>query len=372
MNEDSELEFKDKEIEEITSALAKEKKRQFGGSVKNIARESDGQSADNQFVNSAKFKSDATENSPAATADETTIEQATARSTETGNGKADAIVKPLQTYERDIAEAIRSNNESVASINLAKQKKLQEHETVAEKTEKIGRKSLTLLISLVLVISGVSVAFLIYYFVSNRPSPVVPVAPSLITVNEKRVLDITGLNTGGALNKILEEIKKPGKETGLVQIELTEGPTENKRTVSTQRFFELFAIGAPPTLGRAFGSQWVFGFQNMGETSAPFIFASINSFDNAFDGMLRWEKVATENLGPIFIKPETKIADNTTGDSGFEDLITRSKDTRVLKDNLGNIILLYSFLDTENLVITTNERTFSELLNRFFSSRTVR
>lgn len=365
MNEDSELEFKDKEIEEITSALAKEKKRQFGGSVKNAVRESDGASANNQFESNAQFESNVAGDNSVATAN-----QATARSAE--NEKADPIVKPLQTYERDIAEAIRSNNESVASINLAKQKRLQENETVAEKTEKIGRKSLTLLISLVLIVSGVSVAVLIYYFVSNRPSPIVPVAPSLIAVNEKRVLDIAGLSADGALNKIMEAIKNSGKETGLVQIELTEGPTENKQSVSAQRFFELFAIGAPPTLGRAFGGQWVFGFQNTGDASPPFIFASINSFDNAFDGMLRWEKVATENLGPIFIKPETKIADNATGSSGFEDLIIRSKDTRVLKDNLGNIILLYSFLDTENLVITTNEKTFQELLNRFFSSRAVR
>lgn len=367
MNEDSEFEFKDKEIEEIASALAKENKRRFGGSVKNAVSENDGSSADSQFDSDSNDSplNTADGDNPAAKADQTT-----ARPTE--NGKTDPVVKPLQTYERDIAEAIRSNNESVASINLAKQKRLQESETVAEKTEKIGRKSLTLLISLVLIVSGVSVAVLIYYFVSNRPPPIALVAPSLIAVNEKRVLDIADLSADNALNKIMEAMKNPGKEPGLVQIELTEGPTENKQTVSAQRFFELFAIGAPPTLGRAFGGQWVFGFQNVDNASAPFIFASINSFDNAFDGMLRWEKVAAENLGPILIKPETKIADNTTGGSGFEDLIIRSKDTRVLKDNLGNIIILYSFLDTKNLVITTNEKTFQELLNRFFSSRTVR
>ncbi|MEK7390913.1 MAG: hypothetical protein AAB635_02130 [Patescibacteria group bacterium] len=343
MNEDNELEFKDKEIEEITSALAKEKKRLEGNSV-----ESGSTSAD----------------SPVETG------QAVTGSTEIE--KNDAVIKPLQTYERDIAEAIRFNNESVTSINLAKQKRQQESETTTEKTEKIARKGLTLLISLVLVVAGVSVAVLIYYFASNRPPAVVPVIPSLITTNEKRTIDIAGLSVNGAPDKILEAMENPGKETDLIQIELTEGPAENKQAISAQRFFELFAIGAPPTLGRAFGDQWVFGFQSVNGASAPFIFVSIDSFDNAFDGMLRWENTATENLGQIFLKPETKIAGKTTDGSGFEDLIIRSKDTRVLKDNLGNIVLLYSFLDLKNLVITTNERTFQELLNRFFSSRVVR
>ena len=225
---------------------------------------------------------------------------------------------------------------------------------------------------MVLAVAGLSIAGLIYYFASNRPPPIVPVIPSIISTNEKRTLAITGLSADDALDKIRLAMENPGKEADLVQIELTEGPAENKLGVSAQRFFELFAIGAPPTLGRAFGDRWVFGFQSAGSTSAPFIFVSVDSFDNAFDGMLRWEKAVKENLGPIFLKPETVTADKIPDNIDFEDLIIRSKDTRILKDNSGTIVLLYSFLDPKNLVITTNERTFQELLNRFFSSRVVR
>ena len=59
-------------------------------------------------------------------------------------------------------------------------------------------------------------------------------------------------------------------------------------------------------------------------------------------------------------------------DRPFEDRIIRNKDVRVMKDSAGNIVLLYGFLDQKNLVITTNEQTFQEILNRFFASHIVR
>lgn len=336
-------------------------------------------------------------------------------------------ITPLQTYERDIAEAIRSSSASVASINLAQQKRMQEKNTGA-RTEKIARKSLTILISLVLIISAVVISALVYFFVINRPAAVIPKAASIITADDVHELNVTALKAPAFTEKILGEIKNSSAAAAdgkIVLLNFTElvadtAGVTSKKNITAEKFFEFFALSSPPTLGRALGEKWVFGFQKnegaSGSSVAPFLFLSVASFDNAFEGMHRWEEKMAGNLSSIFFIPETKketgevIGNNlggtasstlvtssatsgasTTTSSGtnnatvasstanefatnniFEDKIIRSKDVRVLKNTAGKIILLYSFLDQKNLVITTNERTFGELLDRFFSSQIVR
>jgi hypothetical protein len=48
----------------------------------------------------------------------------------------------------------------------------------------------------------------------------------------------------------------------------------------------------------------------------------------------------------------------------FTDRIIENHDTRALETNLGDIVLLWTFLDRSTLVITTNEATLREILSR--------
>lgn len=408
MNEENDFNFKDKEIEKITSDILKASKHQLGESFQDaIARGGS---------DTAPVQPD--EPDTATTEGSGTSSQATSAEEST------AAITPLQTYERDIAEAIRSSNESVASINLAQQKRMQEKGGAA-RTEKIARKGLTLLISGVLIISTVVISALVYFFIINRPGPVVPTTPSIITTDERKQIDVTNLKAQGVAEKIRAEYEKSRAQISvgkIIMLELMEDavPTvddisnpnaTSKKIISIEKFFEFFALSSPPTLGRALSDQWAFGFQFIdnvnGSILAPFIFAKVDSFDNAFEGMNRWEQRMVENLNPIFFSPETKQEIQSTGtttttasatstlsasstnaigatsptttatstittNKTFEDKIIRSKDTRVLKNSAGNTVLLYSFLDQKNLVITTNEKTFEEILNRFFASQIVR
>ena len=88
--------------------------------------------------------------------------------------------------------------------------------------------------------------------------------------------------------------------------------------------------------------------------------------------MLAWELHMNEDLSPLF----GEVLEKTTSTSTplrepfvFEDSIIKNKEVRVLKDTKGTIRLLYSFIDRETLVITTNESTFSEVLTRLTSQR---
>lgn len=386
MDENS-FEFKDKEIEKITAELAKADKRRFGESLKNPPV-------------GAQDSRDVQDSDKAQEKDLTAMATTAAASTPVeNNGKETAkkdlysIVKPLRTYERDIAETIRSNNESVASINLDAQKRQGEESYSADRTERATKKGLTFLTSLVLIVAGTGIISFIYYFLTTRPPAITPVVPSIIATNEIRTIDITGLDYQSAVDSIRGVIKKPGVRGDLVQLEIKEGVAENKKNISPGRFFELFATNASPALGRAFGNQWVFGFvtanagasddanagTDVGTTTdivAPFIFLSVDSFNNAFDGMIKWEKKIREDLLPFFVGLETLVPTpgfpTPESDNNFEDAVIRSKDVRILRDNSGNSVLMYSFLDQKNLVIAADEQTFLDVINRFFTSRIVR
>jgi|GEM_PF-6766590 len=364
MNPEETLKLNDKEIEKIASTLSKAGKHEFGESFRNAAARTINAPVPTQ-TEKAKFIS-AIQNPIMPGVDVNTLHPDNAP---LDKKELYTIVKPVRTYERDIAEAIRTKNESVASVNIAAQKKRQE--TGDAKLVRAGDragKGLSILISGVLFLSAVGIFILLYNFYSNRPAPVIPTETAIITTDQKFVLDITNKTQTEIIALVESEIQRPISPGSLVRIE----PKENQESISIKRFFELFANNAPAALVRAVGPQWIFGSNNVG-TNEPFIFMRVNSFDTAFDGMHRWEKDISKNVGSIFIPLGTIIPEvsNITG-TNFTDAVILNKDVRVLKGESGNIILLYSFLDQNNLLITGNEKTFREILNRFFASQIVR
>lgn len=388
--DEKDFEFKDKEIEKITTDLVKANKREFGKSFNSAIVDNQSNQTQKQNTSDAKqghdselsrsvpeieivTKENSAEQKQQNLEPNEIVKQSSTR-TEKDQKEFYSVVKPLQTYERDMAEQIRSHNETVASINLSRQKQKIQSGEMAHATEKVAGKSLTLLISMLLIIAGTSTIMILYFFFLARPPKVIPVKPSIVATNETRVIDISGKEYGLILADIKRLLTEPGKAGDLVRIEIKQGVAENKKVISAEKFFEIFAPDAPAPLGRAFGEQWILGFLGVNDKrNEPFIFVNISSFENAFNGMLAWENNMVKNIGSIFIE-ENILSTNLQIEvaTRFEDMIIRSKDVRAIKDSLGNIVMLYSFLEPKILVITTNEQTFVEVLGRFFSSQLVR
>ena len=53
------------------------------------------------------------------------------------------------------------------------------------------------------------------------------------------------------------------------------------------------------------------------------------------------------------------------------DIIFNNKDCRVVKNSLGEVIFLYSIVDKNTVVITTNVNTLKELINRINRAATI-
>lgn len=364
MADNNGLEFQDKKIDQLTHEINKSAKKNLGQSLQEAVE------------SSGALPQEDIKKPETVLPNQESPEPEPADLEKKSKNELYAVVKPLRTYERDIAESIRKTDASLVSINLAEQKRNEEKGiskgVVVEKTEKYAQKSIVLIISLVLLVAGIGLGAILWIIYKEEPVVVQHVPVSLITTDSRTELEVSGKTPALLATEIEAEKSKSIESDKLSRLILLDSIAGIKSHASPELFFKVFGQSAPSSLHRALGKEWLIGFHNIG-TNEPFAFFSVDSFDNAFDGMLRWEKDMAQNLGTVFVKPGTIIPEVTAiSGTGFEDVVIRSKDVRVLKDSIGNDVVLYSFLDTKNLVITTNEKTFKEILNRFFASQIVR
>jgi hypothetical protein len=107
------------------------------------------------------------------------------------------------------------------------------------------------------------------------------------------------------------------------------------------------------------------------DTNSPFIILKNTFFQNAFAGMLDWEKNMRNDLLPLIT---ASYPDETAVDGNadrFEDIIVSNIDTRVLRNKSGKIILAYAFADTNTVIISTTEYGLSYLLGQLLEVRSI-
>ena len=95
------------------------------------------------------------------------------------------------------------------------------------------------------------------------------------------------------------------------------------------------------------------------DTNEPFIILTTNDFPASFSGMLKWENNMVLDLGKLF-----SISENTATKT-FLDQALQNKDLRILKNTSEKTILLYSFIDKNTLVITTNQNILTAIVGKY-------
>ncbi len=129
------------------------------------------------------------------------------------------------------------------------------------------------------------------------------------------------------------------------------------RPATSKEFFATLKMG----LSRAFINSLDDAFM-MGVVTAkkpePFLIIRSYNFDELFAGLLAWEGTMQKDLAPIFGTPHGEA---TT----FADAVASNKSTRILKDRAGNEILVYSFINQNTVIITTNGEALATLVSKF-------
>ena len=329
------------------------------------------------------------------------------------------VIKSLRTFQGDAAEAIKNQNASVLSIALAEKKKVDEKakEKPPENPE-LKKKILTIAASLVFIFLGIGTVVGFYIIQKRAPNTPIVVAPedrTLIGYKEKITINVSSSDKEKLSSALNTRKQNLALNTGdVAYVALAKTIIENENIISTDDLFAILKTKIPGSALRAFDSQFMFGFIKTNQTE-PFIIIKLTSFENAFDGMLQWEPNMYEDLHLIvkkdLIQKQTPVITNNTvaisensststsaknaGTSTskqitssttptvtqvlaseipvqtrFTDETIQNKDARVLRNNRGEIVLLYSFINKETLLITTDLKVL-ENINEKITSQSV-
>jgi hypothetical protein len=282
-------------------------------------------------------------------------------------------LKSLRTFESDVAEAMRGQKTSMVQIVLAEhQAKESKNETV---TKEKKRTSAFLLGSVVFMLLSITVIGVGTWglFIHRGALPVLETAGApLIQVESTYEIKSDDSTTEALRSTLAREIATATLSPDEIEyIYVTEliVPKEEKENpyraiISTERFFSIMGNIAPEWMTRSLGDEYMLGVHAWNGNQVFFLL-TVPNFDIAFSNMLSWEKDIPDEILPLI----GWRGDESVYSREWEDLLIRNRDMRVLRDGSGNIVLAYTFFDSETLILGTNVDTIDEVVTRVIQKR---
>lgn len=328
-------------------------------------------------------------------------------------------VSPLQTFQGDIAGSIQTKGTSVVSIAAAEaaRRGTQPVSQDAQLTQSSDTHPLrNILFGIIgfLFLAGAG-GVLVYALVSNAPLPAqqAGVAP-FIAIDASSKVSLPASVQGKELMQQLTAAKQSvSLSLGLVSqlyIEQVATSTDSAPVyMNAQSLLSVLTPNIPSTLLRDLTPVYLLGVHSFG-TNQPFLILKVDSYEQAYAGMLTWEGTMKPDLSPLFAyvplpavgklqqqltaasstgatttapAAPVLVSSSTTATStsnatstslasspqaaaqaSFSDAIVENHDARVTYDQYGTIDFLWTFLDRQTLVITTNPDTLHEIIVR--------
>lgn len=274
------------------------------------------------------------------------------------------LLKQIRTFQGDVAEVLKKEKESLASIQ---QREHQKRESLGAKdiprpdSSDNSKAKLFYLITGTIILFVVGIVGIWYAYNEFSSKFTVPIASApenrFISVDTETELVVTETSRETFIKNLSlvasETVSGQSKHVLLVKKELE----ETTRPLLTNEFFEILETKAPGSLIRALEPLFMFG--TLGES--VFVIIKIASFENTFAGMLSWEKNLGQDFGPLL--STAPLLRDAPLESVFIDVTDRNKDIRVFKLE-GQDVLLYSFYENNMLIITDKIETFRIIIDR--------
>jgi len=246
----------------------------------------------------------------------------------------------------------------------------------------IKYRVVTLLISVLFIAVGGGVLYGAYsiFFVEEPRVPQL-MLDTLILAEKNVDVDVTGLNGREFLSELTRARDNASSPINTIvnftPLEVSPSAKDNKvntKELAGSFFFELIAPSGPTALPRSVGDKYMLGLFVSAENQM-FLIIKPTFYESTFAGMLAWEKSMAQDLFPLFERHTL----NTVSSGGettyappknqFQDKVIDNKDTRVLYDSFGEIVLLYSFISRDTLIITNGGEAFLEVFKRMSAKK---
>jgi hypothetical protein len=277
------------------------------------------------------------------------------------NGKDKKIVR---TYSSDMAKTVQEKGSDAYRIARVEQA------TKEREFKAIKKQSLT---NTLMGIGGAALIFaallaLLYFSsksnVTLNPEPAT-VRPIIFFDNQGRV-DTSSQSYDKILAAFTAEASSANLAAG--QVENVDFTGNAGQSINVVKLLNLLKINPPKEMLRYLDSQYFVGIYNDAGSKLPFIILKNNSFADISPIIIGWENTMLDDLAPI-LGIDVSGANNYLLQKKFEDDIVSNKETRVIKDSAGNIVLMYVFLDEQDILIARNKNTMDEVLLRLYSPK---
>lgn len=277
-----------------------------------------------------------------------------------------STLRAIRTYQADVAESVRGQKTSLVRMVMAEQTRKQKDLDFESPRSK--RNIIFIIGGFILLLSGTVAAIIVFnkYKQTGTVSQQQVVQSSFIFSENSKAISIAGLPNEVIAKSIAKGITDTNNKLDTIEnISVTENAGGGETQVTTQRLFYFLDNRMPPSLLRSLDKDFMLGVHAFNGNN-PFIIFKTNFYENTFAGMLGWEQYMARDLLPVFgigEKPDSDVFIKS-----FEDKTLKNRDTRVLKNSDGDILLLYTFKDKQTLIITTSGNTMEEVIKRLNSS----
>ncbi len=291
------------------------------------------------------------------------------------------IMHPLRTYDADLATHVKNEKASRIKIALTEQSIQARREAYAQNKipippqkkkkisadtypfEVIGNREQrkrhailpTLIISIALMVVGGGIAYGGYRIANRMPQTVTFDTGNILITETSRKIQNENLKPS-SVQEIIENLSI-GNDAIVHLYSTRTTPEGVEFFMPSSTFISTLAPEIPGILARSLKPEFTFGVYGHEGDKEAFLVLKTNSYPHALGGMLQWEASLPKSISGLF-------GNLTTTQNSFTDMFIKNRDVRVLYGDNEEMILLYSFIDKQTLIIAQSELVFLEILTR--------
>lgn len=265
---------------------------------------------------------------------------------------------PLRTLQTDLAGAVQTEQLSATKIAIAEQQRGPVIYTGKESSSGMMGKIIIGLFILLFLIAGGAGGY--WYWLNRENTTVRPaiVVQSVIYAETSQEINTTKLPAAELTSTIIGLINTPAT-TGetisnlyfIKEIPSSDGQTTIKTLLSFSDWQKYSQSAIPADFSR-FVNTYMIGLYKGATQNSVFIVVKTDLHDNVYQELMDHENDYVQN---IFKSLDGQDLVGTSTKNTFSDRRIKNIDTRVLTDDQGKVLMIYSFLDRSTLIIAQSE-----------------
>ncbi len=265
---------------------------------------------------------------------------------------------------------MEKNHTSVINIAVAENKKKQSIPVTREKEHK-PRKLLWLSVTLIFVAVAVVGGTLYFWVVGSQSIPITTAQnyyPSIIQALAAKTFPADPKNLSDSLDPAVANTSSSpvGSIINLIPI----GPGGVAIGSSTDMFSSI-GVSLPMQIARSLDGTYMLG-TIVSNPNHPFIILGLSSFENAFAGMLAWERTMRHDMAGFIQVDHPDEPSIPLSAETFTDKTIENQDVREILNASSTPIFLYAFIGTSKLVITTDPDTMATVITDLNTTNTTK